>query len=180
MTSRDSISPSITFEGAIAETQVLLEQMEVQQLSGSELVEQVKALVASENGVRGFFVTYLTDERSLFDQNHPEIVEAFQSSPTIVAEFLVKNLAMSSGMALYHHRQNDDENAQGSERVQRRTASLIAQVQLPDVTAKAIALIETLKTGTGDYQAFLDRWGYDADQRQAILAAFSALALTAD
>jgi hypothetical protein len=35
-------------------------------------------------------------------------------------------------------------------------------------------LKSTIQTGQGEYQAFLERWGYDAEQKQVILAAIAA------
>jgi hypothetical protein len=55
-----------SFEEAIALTQVLLVEFET--LPESALSEKLAALVASENGARGFFVTYLTDDRPFADR----------------------------------------------------------------------------------------------------------------
>jgi D-tyrosyl-tRNA(Tyr) deacylase len=96
------------------------------------------------------------------------VVHALQASPEIVAELLVKNVAMSTAMAITHRRNQNEEMAQGSDRVQRRTAHLIQLVQLPQVIQKTTALRQSAATGTGAYQAFLDRWNYDSEQRQAI------------
>jgi hypothetical protein len=70
------IPESVTFEEAIALTQSLMSQMETGELQG-ELVqkqislrgfgEAITQLVKSENGARGFFVTYLTSEGTLAD-----------------------------------------------------------------------------------------------------------------
>jgi hypothetical protein len=86
-----------------------------------------------------------------------------------VAELLVKNVAMSSAMAITHHRSGDEKAAQGSERVRSRTIHLIKQVELPQVRKLALALRESAVTGEGSYKLFLQRWGYDAEQRQVIL-----------
>jgi hypothetical protein len=65
--------------------------------------------------------------------------------------------------------------AQCSDRVQRRTADLIQKVRLPEVSERAKQLQESAATGTGAYQNFLDRWGYDAEQRSKIEAAVQAI-----
>jgi hypothetical protein len=161
-------SQAITFEAAIAQTQALLEQVEHQTIANRDLEQALTALMSSENGARGFFVTYLPDERSLADQPSPEVLTALQSSPAIVTELLVKNLAMSTAMGVYHRRHQDEANAQGSDRVQVRTLSLMQRLSLPDLQHKAQALLTSASTGSGEYQAFLNRWGYDAEQRQMI------------
>lgn len=162
------VPEGITFQQAIEVTQVLMEQMEQGKLTEAEIASTIAQLVSSENGARGFFVTYLTDDRPFADQPSPSVVEALQSSPEVVSELLVKNLAMSTGMAITHRRNQNEAMAQGSDRVQRRTLQLIELTQLPEVAEKAKKLHESTVTGQGSYHLFLDRWGYDAEQRQAI------------
>jgi hypothetical protein len=165
------VPAAISFEDAIALTQSLLSAVESEKLSKSDFASTVARLVASENGARGFFVTYLTDARLLADQPAEEVVEALRSSPDIVSELLVKNLVMSTGMILAHTRSQKLDLAQGSEQVQRRTTNLIQQTQLAQVQTKIHSLLESIALGTGHYQSFLERWGYDAEQKQAIAQA---------
>jgi len=161
----------ITFEDAIALTQALLAKLEAHEVSEADEEAAIASLVSSENGARGFFVTYLTDERSFADQPSTAVVRTLQTAPDIVAELLVKNVAMSSAMALTHRRNQDETMAQSSERVRSRTTNLIRLTQIPLVTAKAQQLVHSAITGSGDYQTFLTRWGYDAEQRQVIAEA---------
>jgi len=179
----------ITFEQAIAITQTLLAKMEVAEtgmpeqadvlsadvLSAETIQSTIANLVSSENGARGFFVTYLMDDRTLADHPSAAVVQALQSSPDNVAELLVKNLAMSTAMAIAHRRHQNEAMAQGSDRVQRRTTKLIQQVQLPEVAQKTRQLQQSIATGAGEYQGFLDRWGYDDEQRQHIAVVLQTL-----
>jgi hypothetical protein len=167
------MTEAITFEQAIAITQHLLTQLE--QLSESEIQATITTLVSTDNGARGFFVTYLTDDRPFADQPTDAVIKALQTSPAIVSELLVKNLAMSAGMAIAHRRNGNKAMAQGSDRVQRRTANLIQRVQMPEVAQKAAQLQASAETGVGEYQAFLERWGYDAEQLQQIAQAMRAV-----
>lgn len=166
-----TVPAAITFEQAIHLTHALLNEMAAANLSEAEITSTLTDLVSSENGARGFFVTYLTNDRPFADQPSPAIVQALKTSPEIVSELLVKNLAMSTAMAITHRRNQNTDMAQGSDRVQRRTVHLIQLVELPQVSQKAKKLRESAATGTGEYQAFLDRWNYDAEQRQAIQVA---------
>ena len=75
---------------------------------------------------------------------------------------------MSASMAIAHRRTANEAMAQGSDRVQRRTTVLIQRVQMPEVMQKAAQLQASAETGVGEYQTFLERWGYDAEQRQQI------------
>ena len=163
---------SVTFEQAIAFTQYARSPMEAGGRE-AEIAAALKALVKSENGARGFFVTYLTDSGSLADNPSTAVLEALQSAPDIVAELLVKNLAMSAAMAVTHHRNHNETMATQSERVRKRTTRLIELLQLPCVYELSQKLRDSATTGEGSYKAFLERWGYDREQRQVIQQALS-------
>lgn len=163
-----TIPDVIIFEQALDITHSLLELMEQGKVSDPEVQALITQLVRSENGARGFFVTYLTDERSFADQPTDTVIQALQSSPDLVSDLLVKNLAMSTAMAITHRRQNNERMAQGSDRVQRRTMQLMQSLSLPELVQRVQQLHESATTGAGDYQPLLDRWHYDAEQRQAI------------
>lgn len=162
------IPESVTFEDAIALTESLMSKLAAGELSQAEFADAIADLVQTENGARGFFVTYLTSEGSIADQPSPEVLQALQSSPDTVAELLVKNLAMSAAMAITHRRNNNEDMAQGSDRVRVRTSQIIAQIQLPQIRELALALRESTITGEGNYKIFLQRWQYDAEQREVI------------
>ncbi len=162
---------NISFEDAIAQSQALVEKMATQSISDTEAATAIANLVKTENGARGFFVTYLTDERPFVDSPSPSLIQALQSSPEIVGELLVKNLAMSSATAVAHRRNQDEAMAKGSEQVRDRTLNLIKATNLLVVTTKLQNLEATLKNGQGEYQAFIERWGYDNEQKQVIQSA---------
>lgn len=164
----------LTFEQAISLSQSLLDQMAAG-ITGPEITSVLAKLVNSETAARGFFVTYLTDSRSLADTPSTPVVQALRSAPDLVAELLVKNLAMSAVMAVAHRHNQNEDAAAGSEQVQRRTIRLIELLQLPQVSEQAQKLQESVATGKGGYQVFLDRWGYDAEQKQVIQQALKQL-----
>jgi len=158
----------ISFEDAIAETQALLEKMASKSIPDSEIQITITNLVQTQTGARGFFVTYLTDERPFIDSPSKGIIKALQSSPNIVGELLVKNLVMSSASALAHRRNQDEAMAKGSEQVRDRTLYLIKAVKLPIVNEKLQEMEKSLTTGQGEYQDFLERWGYDSEQKKVM------------
>ncbi|MEQ9367963.1 MAG: hypothetical protein RIG63_02875 [Coleofasciculus chthonoplastes F3-SA18-01] len=162
------IPKDVTFDDAIALTQSLMTQLSAGELSPVDAAGAIAQLVKTTNGARGFFVTYLTADDSLADTPSPEVIQALQSSPDTVAELLVKNLAMSAAMAITHRRNQNEDLAQGSDRVRIRTIHLIEQINLPQVQEKVVALRESAITGEGSYKAFLERWQYDAQQREII------------
>jgi hypothetical protein len=156
----------ITFENAIQQTQDLLSK--IQSLDTDTITQKLTELVSTENGARGFFVTYLTSDLPYTEHPSLEVITALKTSPILVNELLVKNLAMSTAMVIYHRKQGDEENARGSERVQEKTGQLIKQLLSQSLGEKLQQLATSLNTGQGEYQAFLERWGYDDCQRQAI------------
>ncbi len=163
-----TIPEKVSFPEAIELTQSLLLEMEAQHLLPEAIETAIASLVKSANGARGFFVTYLTSDQPAADNPSPSVVQGLQTNPDLVADLLVKNLAMSTGMAITHRRNQDLEMAQQSVRVSDRTVKLIKQLKLPQVQELSSQLSETIVTGSGNYQEFLDRWEYDSEQRQAI------------
>jgi hypothetical protein len=171
----EEVQSDLKFEEAIAFTESLLHQTEAGELSPEAIGEAIATLVQTENGARGFFVTYLTANNTLADYPSEEVVQALRSNPEIVSELLVKNLAMSAAMTLTHRRDENEPMAQDSERVRDRTATLIKLVELDEIRDRCKQLLESAVTGAGNYQAFLDRWGYDAEQRQLICRLMESL-----
>ncbi|OCR00833.1 hypothetical protein BCD67_24205 [Oscillatoriales cyanobacterium USR001] len=158
----------ISFEGAIALTQSLLSEMETGKLSDTEIKEIVTSIVKTENGARGFFVTYLTEDGDVAELSPPAVLKALAVAPDIVAELLVKNLAMSTAMVVHHARNQDHEMAASANRVRSRSALIISSIKTPVCQTIAQQILAAIATGEGNYAAFLQKWGYDRDQKDAI------------
>jgi hypothetical protein len=166
---------TITFPKAIATSESLMTQIEAEKLTEKEIEGAISSLVSSKPGARGFFVAYLTSDRQSADTPSSGIINALKSSPEIVSELLVKNLAMSAAMAVTHRRDNNEEQAESSERVCRRTANLIQQINLDLINEELKQLQTSVTTNQGNYQQFLEKWGYDSEQKQAIAKAISLI-----
>ena len=162
------IPKDLTFEDALQLTRTLTEAMVNKKLKDSEIEEIVTTLVNSENGARGFFVVYFTSDLPLADNPSEGVVNALKTSPEIVSELLVKNLAMSSAMSVTHRRNNDENIAKSSEKVAVRNGNLIKLTDLELSSQKLAALTQTIINNSGIYQAFLDKWEYDEEQKQTI------------
>jgi hypothetical protein len=160
-----SCMENITFEEAIAYTEDLLSRSD---LDDAQLESQIAALVQTANGARGFFVCFLTGEWQLADAPSTAVIRALQSTPQAISELLVKNLVMSTAMAMTHRRAGNTEQAEGSDRVAKRTALLIEKVDLLEVRAIETQVHDAALANTGEYVSFFDKWGYDAEQKQAI------------
>ena len=163
-----SIPANIKFDEAIDLTQIFLTQLQKHELTSSQILDFVSALIQTANGARGFFVTYLTAPDPICDGTIPEIIAAIAAHPEIAADLLVKNIAMSTGQQLYHQRRNDSEMMASSARVAARTTTIIKQLNLPQIQDMCRELVNTIQTGTGSYNEFLTRWGYDDEQKKSI------------
>ena len=162
-----------SFPQAIADTQSLMEQIATNQLSEAEIQQQISSLLSDKSGGRGFFATYLTSESRIADRPCGGVIDGLKSSIEVTTELLVKNLAMSSAMAVVHARNGDRDRLEGSQRVERRTKQLIRQIDLPAIATELQKLQQTITAENGEYSAFLDRWGYDPEQKRAIHTAIS-------
>jgi hypothetical protein len=168
MPNSSKITSDLTFVDAIALTQSLLEQRSQSVIEDAEVEASVAQLVATHNGARGFFVTYLTDSRELIDSLLPIVASALTQAPAIAPELLVKNLAMSTAMEITHRRNSNPDQAAQSAQVQQRTAALMNLLGFPYFKTEAEGLWQGVTTENGSYTAFLKRWGYDAEQKTAI------------
>jgi hypothetical protein len=166
---------AITFEEAITLTESLVNQIRNQEIGEEEIEKNIADLVQTENGARGFFVVYLTGEDNTADNPSKAVINALASSPAIVSELLVKNLAMSTAMAITHRRNNDPVMAQSSEQVTGRTTNIIRQLKLDIIQEKLSQLTKSVANPTGEYHNFLERWRYDAEQKEAIVAQITSL-----
>jgi len=164
-----TIPDAVSFDTAIGLTQALVESLAEGKLAEPSWQAAVSALVSTENGARGFFVAYLSDERALLGQ--AAVTKALQTAPAIVAPLLVKNLAMSTAMAIAHRRNQQEALAQGSDRVRSRALAFILALRSTQLQEQAQKLATSIQTGEGDYCTFLNRWSYDIEQQKAIYQA---------
>jgi hypothetical protein len=170
-----TVPTDIKFDEAISLTQTFLMQLKSNELTSSQIQDFVSTLVKTANGARGFFVVYLTAQEPICDEPQSEIIAALASQPEISAELLVKNIAMSTAQQLYHHRRNDPEMVTSSISIAARTTKIIKQLNLPQLQDMCRELVSTINTGTGAYSEFLQRWGYDDEQKKSIVQAVTQL-----
>ena len=171
----DSTPLQPTFQQAMEITAQWLALWENGELSDEVLGDRVAEMVASRDGARGFFVVSLAGDCPLMDRLPDPVVFALRQGGAGVVDLSVRNLAMSTAMALHHQRSGDAGQQAGSERVQLRCTELLRLLEPEAVKTRLETLLEAT-SGRGDDVAFLQRWGYDADQKAAIAAAALAVA----
>jgi hypothetical protein len=135
----------------------------------------VGELVASRDGARGFFVVALAGESPLMDRLPEPLVAQLRLAGEGVVDLTARNLAMSTAMALHHRRAEDLDQQTLSERVQTRSTELLRQLEPASVKRRLEGLLAAT-AGEGEDVAFLDRCGYDQEQRAAIAKAIEAVA----
>lgn len=165
-----------TFQQAMEITAQWLGLWENGELSDEVLADRVAELVASRDGGRGFFVVSLAGDCPLMDRLPEPLVVQLRAAGAGVVDLTARNLAMSTAMVLHHQRQADPGQQAGSERVQARCTELLRLLEPDAVKDRLETLLAAAGQGQGEDVAFLDRWGYDAEQRQAIAAAIEAVA----
>jgi len=148
---------------------------EAGELSDEVLADRVSELVASRDGARGFFVVSLAGDSPLMDRLPDSVALVLRAGGDGVVDLTVRNLAMSTAMAVQHKRSGDGAMQAGSERVQARSTELLRLLE-PALVKQRLETLLAATAGRGEDVAFLDRWGYDAEQRMAITAALLAVA----
>ncbi len=162
------MTTGIKFAAAIELTQQFVLQLQDEALTTEQAQSFVTDLVTTQEGARGFFVGYLTNGLEVVDKVHPGIILGLQAHPAVVADLLVKNLAMSTAQNLHFLREQQADMAANSATVAKRSQQLIDALQMPEIKMISQQIVAAIRTGAGEYVEFLERWGYDAEQKAAI------------
>ena len=167
-----------TFQQAMEITATWLQQWDQEEISDEVLADRIGELVASRDGARGFFVVSLAGDSLLMDRLPEALVLKLREAGDGVVDLTARNLAMSAAMVVHHRSNGDDHQAAGSERVNQRCTELLRQLESQRVKDRLEVLLEAANQNRGDDLAFLERWGYDDQQKQAIGDAVMAVADT--
>ena len=158
---------AVTFEQAVSVATLWIESWEKGEISDEVLADRVSDLVSTKDGVRGFFVVSMAGDSSLLDRLPESLVIQLRQAGEPVVDITVKNLAMSSAMAIIHQREFNQQKQEGSERVTARCIDLLQFLEPKTVKERLEQLLEGIE-GKGDDALFLERWNYDLEQKMAI------------
>ena len=162
------MQPSLPgFEEAINIALIWCNAWEKGELSDEVLADKVAELLESPDGSRGFFAVSLSSDFTLLDRLPDALLIKLRDEGERVIDLIVKNMAMSSAMAIHHKRESKPDQQQGSERIKERCIELLRLLE-PSLVKKILEkLLESL-FGEGEYSVFLKRWEYDKEQKVAI------------
>ena len=155
-----------TFKEAMEATMIWCKSWENDEISDEVISDRIGELIKTKEGARGFFVVSLSIDCPLMDRFPDALIFKLRSSGEIVVDLIVKNLAMSSAMAITHRKNNDPLEIQ-SERIKIRCIELLKLLDSNQVKKRLDVLFEATK-GNGADLKFLNRWGYNNEQIKAI------------
>ncbi len=165
-----------TFEQAINATIVWCRAWELEELSDEVLADRVAELLINKDGARGFFAISLTSNCPLMDRLPETLIVQLRAAGETVVDLTVRNMAMSTAMAIHHQRQRDFEQQSKSERITTRSIEILRLLEPSKVKIRLEILLQATEHKKGTDVAFLDKWGYDNEQKQAISSKIYSIA----
>ena len=169
----NKLNPS--FEDAINAASLWCSAWDKGELSDEILADRVAELIKTKTGARGFFVIALASDSPVIDRLPDPLLIQIRAESKTVVDLTVKNLAMSSAMAVFHKKNSDYEQQIRSERITARCLDLLRYLDPNEVKTRLEALLNGLE-GIGDDSIFLKKCGYNNEQKQAISFNINAVA----
>ena len=165
---------------------------------GDDARDLLDDLISTTSGARGWFVVLLTSPEfgALFSPAvEPALLEAIAAKPEPNLRLCVMNVAMSAATALAHDARGHADLTAASRETGARSSALVAAL-LDDMAGlrDAVAALAAAAGGGDDdglddlekllagepnpdreWRDFLDKWGYDGEQRAEIRRALRSL-----
>tara|TARA_Y100001968_G_scaffold147460_1_gene134889 strand:+ start:302 stop:814 length:513 start_codon:yes stop_codon:yes gene_type:complete len=155
-----------TFKEAMQASIIWCKSWENDEISDEVISDRIGELIKTVDGARGFFVVSLSIDCPLMDRLPDALIFKLRSTGEIVVDLIVKNLAMSSAMTITHREKRDPQEIQ-SERIKIRCIELLKLLDSIQVKKRLDILFEATK-GSGPDLKFLNKWGYNNTQINAI------------
>ncbi len=155
-----------TFKEAMQASLIWCKSWENDEISDEVISDRIGELIKSLEGARGFFVVSLSIDCPLMDRLPDVLIFQLRSAGEIVVDLTVKNLAMSSAMIITHRKNKDPQEMQ-SKRIKIRCIELLKLLDSTQVKKRLDVLLEATK-GNGTDLKFLNKWGYNDEQINAI------------
>tara|TARA_Y100001978_G_scaffold101731_1_gene91008 strand:+ start:129 stop:641 length:513 start_codon:yes stop_codon:yes gene_type:complete len=155
-----------TFKEAMQASILWCESWENGEISDEVISDRIGELIKTHDGARGFFVVSLSTDCPLMDRFPDALIFQLRRTGKKVVDLTVKNLAMSSAMVV-KHRENKDPHEYQSKRIKIRCIELLKLLDSTQVKKRLDILLDATK-GNGEDLKFLERWGYNENQINAI------------
>ncbi len=163
-----------SFEEAINASSLWCSAWEEGELSDEVLADRVSELLESRDGSRGFFAFTLSSNSPLMDRLPDALIFRIREAGEIIVDLTVKNLAMSTAMALHHQLNQKTEQKAASENIKRRCIELLRLLE-PNTVKKRLEILLDGTKGKGKDVDFLNRWNYDDEQKKEIANAINSI-----
>tara|TARA_Y100001968_G_scaffold264715_1_gene253696 strand:- start:4171 stop:4689 length:519 start_codon:yes stop_codon:yes gene_type:complete len=164
-----------SFEEAMNATILWCNSWEEGNISDEVFADRVAELVETKEGLRGFFVISLSIDCPLMDRLPDPLVFQLRKAGEDIIELTVKNLAMSSAMAIHHKINKDFKHQVESERITLRCTDLLRLLD-PNIVKKhlenTLAAIENKANSVN----FIYKQKYNEKQKLAIKTSINAVA----
>ena len=171
------ISQKPSFEQAMNASILWCKSWEEGNLSDEVLADRIAELIQTKEGARGFFVISLSDNCPLMDRLPDPLIFKLREAGKFIVELTVKNLAMSSAMAIKHQLNHDSKLQENSERINLRCIELLRLLETNYVKDCSEKILNATK-GIGSEVKFIERWKYNDKQKLAIAKSIEAIAQT--
>ena len=155
-----------TFKEAMQASMLWCTSWENDEISDEVISDRIGELIKTVDGARGFFVVSLSIDCPLMDRFPDALIFQLRSAGAIVVDLTVKNLAMSSAMIITHRNNKDPQEIQ-SERIKIRCIELLKLLDSTQVKRRLDVLLQATK-GNGADLKFINKWGYNYEQINAI------------
>ncbi len=164
-----------TFKEALNASLLWCNAWDAGEISDEVFADRVSELLETKDGTRGFLAVSLSSESPLMDRLPESLVFQLRAAGEIVIDLTVRNLAMSTAMSLHHQREKSLQQKAGSEQVRRRCLDLLRCLEPNKVKRRLEKLLNGTK-GEGADVEFLEKWGYDNEQKQSIASSIYEVA----
>ena len=163
-----------TFKEAMQASMIWCKSWENDEISDEVISDRIGELIKTVEGARGFFAVSLSIDCPLMDRFPDALIFQLRNSGEIIVDLTVKNLAMSSAMIITHRKNKDPQEMQ-SKRIKIRCIELLKLLDSTRVKKRLDVLLEATK-GNGTDLKFLNKWGYNDEQINAISEGIYAVA----
>ena len=159
--------PKNNFKKAMHTTILLCKAWEDGSISDEVLSDRVLELLETIEGARGFFVISLSNDCPLMDRLPSPLVIALRIQGEMIVDLLVKNLAMSTAMAISHGENKESIQKETSLRISQRCKEILRLMDSKQVKERLERLVFATD-GKGSDVTFIKRWNYNKQQIEAI------------